>query len=258
MLEDIPERSGIYLFYMPKLEKGYVGRTRNLKLRYNQHILEGSHKKVLKNYQDSYGDIEFLVLEFTDSYTAKDQSKIEKQWITHYRNKGINLLNITDPTKELNLYKDGKSVIAYDLELNFVGEWQTFTLAAKAVNGVHQNISKAVYEIKRANTNTNLIVYKNLLWFLKDDFSEDALLKKRDRYFAAKNHCRNVCSLNGKKVSKRIKQIDIHGRCVRLWDSAKEAGNTLGCDPSAITKCARKFRYKTVGGYNWQYVSTSN
>jgi len=30
------------------------------------------------------------------------------------------------------------------------------------------------------------------------------------------------------------------------------------CVASTITKCARKFRYKTVGGYNWQYVSTSN
>jgi len=57
-------------------------------------------------------------------------------------------------------------------------------------------------------------------------------------------------------TDKALMTLMLYGEC--RGESQKEVGNTLGCDPSAITKCARKFRYKTVGGYNWQYVSTSN
>ena len=59
-----------------------------------------------------------------------------------------------------------------------------------------------------------------------------------------------------KNKGKRIKQIDIiTGDIIKIFPSAKSASRELKCDPSSISKCARKNGInKTAYGYRWEYV----
>lgn len=87
-MENLSKVSGIYFFFMPKSNTGYVGRTQDLSKRYREHTLIGSHKKEIKDYSSKYDDLEYMVLQFTKDYKIKDQAKVEKFWIERLK-KGI-------------------------------------------------------------------------------------------------------------------------------------------------------------------------
>lgn len=60
--------------------------------------------------------------------------------------------------------------------------------------------------------------------------------------------------------SKRVCQISLDGKLIKIWDSATEASNTLGICPSSLSNvcCGKKRRKggdvaKTAGGYVWVF-----
>ena len=54
--------------------------------------------------------------------------------------------------------------------------------------------------------------------------------------------------------TRSVVQMSADGQTIRTWPSAKDAGQTLGLDPSHITACCRGKRgAKTIGGYRWKY-----
>jgi excinuclease UvrABC nuclease subunit len=70
---EIPKRSGIYLIVLPKWKSGYIGRSSNLKRRYEEH-LQNSHKEAINKYIELYSEFEFLVLEIYRWLQAKRPS----------------------------------------------------------------------------------------------------------------------------------------------------------------------------------------
>lgn len=52
----------------------------------------------------------------------------------------------------------------------------------------------------------------------------------------------------------KIAQYTIDWHLIKVWDYAKLAAETLNIDLSAIIKCCKGKKYKTVGGYRWLYV----
>jgi hypothetical protein len=70
-----------------------------------------------------------MILEYCDEFTTKDLKLIESNWIKHFRTKGLNLINVSEPTTE-PIYGESKAIVAYNVKtLEFVGEYSS-TLAA--------------------------------------------------------------------------------------------------------------------------------
>lgn len=254
---DIPERKGIYLFLLPKLKVGYVGSSNNLKKRYKEHTTGAPNgNKHIKNYLNKYFDLEYMILEFCDGYNTKDLKLIESNWIQHYRKKGVSLLNRSEPKNEPT-FEEPKAVVAYDKNtLEFVGEWGSLFSAAKAVKGNIGNLSSSILERKQFKGNTFKLTYKGYLWFHKENFSQEILYQKKQKYDKAIKHRSNVCSLQGKLSSKKINQYSKEGSLVKTWNSARDVYRELGFNVSHISSCALGKR-KSASGYIWRFPEES-
>lgn len=58
---------------------------------------------------------------------------------------------------------------------------------------------------------------------------------------------------NAKAKYKKIFQVDTNGNIIKVWDSMKEASQTLGIDKSSISMVCHGKR-RSAGGYHWDYA----
>ena len=55
-------------------------------------------------------------------------------------------------------------------------------------------------------------------------------------------------------VGKKVLQIH-NDKLINIWSTAAEVERKIGIDASSIYKiCNKNYRYKSAGGYKWQYV----
>lgn len=52
--------------------------------------------------------------------------------------------------------------------------------------------------------------------------------------------------------AKKINQYDLEGNFIKMWDSTMDIERELNIHHAHISKCC-KGKYKTSGGYHWQY-----
>lgn len=73
---------------------------------------------------------------------------------------------------------------------------------------------------------------------------------------------RKSCSSETKELiskanSKEVMQLTLNDELIRIFYSGREASRITGVDPATIWLCCNG-RYKTGGGYKWQYVDQNN
>lgn len=55
-------------------------------------------------------------------------------------------------------------------------------------------------------------------------------------------------------LSKSVKQYDLNGNLIKIWDCISDASRKLHIDNGRITKCCQHKKYcYTAGGYKWEY-----
>ena len=65
-------------------------------------------------------------------------------------------------------------------------------------------------------------------------------------------HAHKIGLTNDDNKKIKVKQYDLNGNFIRIWDSILEAGKNLNIDNSSIVKvCKRK--KNQAGGYIWTY-----
>lgn len=239
---ELEERSGIYLFILPKWRMCYVGRTNNLKRRYMQHVFIGSHKKEIKDYLKKYKEIEFMILEYTEGYKPKDQALIEKQWIEHYKRKNVKLLNVNDPTLE-DVGKEPIPVLQYTLEGQFVAEHVGINEAARSVGAKGGgNLIGTLKNQKPRGKRFHAITRYGYLWFYKESFTEEKL-KEKILLSEKSSNKRDY-------ASKEVFQFSLSGEFIKEYKSAVEASNIVRSTALSSTVSGR---IKSAGGFIWIY-----
>jgi len=58
--------------------------------------------------------------------------------------------------------------------------------------------------------------------------------------------------LTGKRNAKAIEQLDMEGKVIAVWESAREAHEALNINAGYITNCL-KGRRREAGGFKWRY-----
>ena len=238
---DIPEKKGIYLFLLPTLKVGYVGSSNNLKRRYLEHIKSNrGGNKVIRNQVEKQNKVEYMILEYCDGYSNKDLKIIESNWIKHFKQKGLDLVNVSEPTLE-PIYREAKPLIVYSAKtLEFVGEYKSSVEASKILGVHHPDIFASIKERK-------IYAPKGLFFFFQSDFSETMLHDKKDRYSKKKK----------KKSSKtEINQFSLNGQFIKTWKGIRETARAFNLDHMGIYNCCAK-KQKTCGGYIWKYAEES-
>lgn len=250
--ESIPSRPGIYFFFMPKLNVGYIGRTNDLQRRFYEHTVSGSHKRVIKNYTKSNSDLRFKILEFTDKLKAKEQKLIEAKWLAKYRKRGIKLLNIADPTKETDLPEPKAVLKIHPESLKILKEYKS-TFSASKQGFDASSIAKCCNKYLNKKGKGQL-KHKGFFWIYAKDWQEKPeLLKNLPGRRQAANKAKKLVS--GAKGTKAVSQYTKSGIFIRYWESASIAARELKLKQAAINHCLRG-RSKTSGNYIWKFKET--
>ena len=208
----------------------YIGQSININKRWREHksaafnsnskdynmvIYKAIRKFGLKNFS-------FTVLE---ECSLEDLNKKEIQWIKYYDSyyHGYNATLGGDT----NHFDFGQPIELYNLKGQFIIEYPSITVAAKAI-GVSRNTIYGIIYGNRLST-------KGYQFKLKND---------------TKTIVKPYANKQGGKKSV-IQYID-NGTIINEFESATEAGRKLSLDPSSITKCCKN-KLKHVGGYCWRY-----
>lgn len=122
-----------------------------------------------------------------------------------------------------------KHVYQYDLEGNFIKIWDCAADVKKALGYENGNIG--------ACCNGKYKQAYGYIWSFTE-LDNDTLIKK---------------IADAKKCTKPVKQFSLDGVFIKVWESIKEAGETLEISRSNISSCCRR-RIKSAGGYVWRYA----
>lgn len=102
----------------------------------------------------------------------------------------------------------------------------------------------------KLNNNVNNLEFCNRSYNLKEAYR----LKLRKIAKPMLNKKDYLCP-----TSKKVNQYDMNGNFIREWGSTMQIERELKIRHSSISACCLKNRkYKTVGGYKWEYVGVKN
>jgi len=236
----------------------YVGKSRNLKQRFKNHINKcrdkNTHKRnwINKLIKDGLKPI-MEMIEETNNDNWKER---EKYWIKYYTDKGCKLVNHTE----------GGDGLTFGNQTSFKkGDGNKKVISLKT-NG---NIFKIFPSIKDANLyfdlnggnlggtlNKSRKTCKGYIWLYYEEYtnmSSDELLehikwandkiKKPNKTSFSKGH-----DINSKKVYQYTKSFKL----IKEWKSCSEASRKLSLNNIAIGNCARQTT-KSSGGFYWSY-----
>ena len=105
---------------------------------------------------------------------------------------------------------------------------------------------------KKHNEQTKRKMSENHKGFEGKSHDEETKRKISESLKGERNHNYNKFGKDN-PCSKKVCQYDKQSNLIKIWDSIKEASTELNIDSSAITKCCKGKKYKTVGGFIWKY-----
>ncbi len=263
----------IYVFRNKINEKIYIGKTIELyTLRFNEHKYNAFTKltktyfyNALRKYGWDNFD-RFVIYQTNYNNSKKEIDKIicekEKFYINLFRSDcsdyGYNLTSggdgicgykFSEETKtKMSLTRSGenhwhygkfngynaKKVLQFDLDFNFIKEWESSAEIARQLNYKTSNIIRCC--------SNDINTYKGFIWVHKEDYFE---------YFEGylqKYKSRAKCKSNDKAVL----QYDFLGNFIEEYISGGIAAKKYKCDGSTITGAA-KGKFPQGKGFIWIY-----
>ena len=78
-------------------------------------------------------------------------------------------------------------------------------------------------------------------------------LKGRKSPNKGKTFSKEMCLIlsNASTLKKRVRQLDLEGNLIEVWDSVNQIQKELKL--RHISECCRNIKYRTVGGFMWEY-----
>lgn len=255
---------GIYKIINPN-NKIYIGQSTNIEKRKNDYKkLHCKSQKIIYSSIKKHG-WDNHIFEIIEECDIKDLNHRERYWQDYYNvlNRGLNcrLTKTQDKsgkdssitkTKKSNSLK--KSILQYDLEGNFIKEWNSILEAQTQLK-----ISK----ISGACRGTNKSIGGFIWRFKVSPLYENYKLPPHGNKNQPKSKTtRTKMSIVGKGIpqppyfskliSKPIIQYDLENNVIAEWNSITEAANQLNIDKSAISKCCRGI-YKTTKTFKFKF-----
>lgn len=226
------------------LEVRYIGRTKNsLKRRLSDHISDSksNHNSYKKNWINSLKKlnkspiielIETLDCSWEESYI------VEQRYISDYFKRGCNLVNLIDKgcgTYGIKIERPflRKPILQYDLEGNFLKEWDSMTTVEKNLNINKKLIFKALTGIS--------IKTGSYMW-------------KYKTHLNIKNRILSYYELKGSKKRVKVIQYSKEGNFIKIFDSITIAGKELNIKSPCNISEAIKNKY-LLYGYQWRYYT---
>lgn len=230
-------KCGIYKFTNKINGKIYIGQSIDINARKRSHINDAYckgkdsncpfHQAIIK-----YGENEFN-FEIIEECPKELLNEREKYWIQYY-DSYHNGYNASPGGDNCGERSDGRALLLYDLEGNFVKETHNIASTARELGVGYQTVYQLL-QGARKSTKGFQIKYKE-----SEDFP-----KTIEPYNSRQG---------GSFV---VLQLDKNDNILNEYKSVNEAARQTGCDCSTISKVCRG-KLKTHGGFKWKYKEVEN
>lgn len=250
---------GIYCIENKANGKKYVGKSIDIKKRWNNHIAQlrnNSHpNEYLQRSWNKYGEemFDFCVLEVCESEILNDR---EKYWIDYYDSflNGYNLTLGGDGGNTISKYTEAQ-LEAYKAKKKSIHS--KTALKGEETSASKLNNSQVVEIIDMLLSGGYIVdiakkynVSCSTIYDIRVHNTWNSLTK--DIVFP---HTSKRC-LKGIK-GKAVAQYDLFGNYIDTYISAREAEKITGCSYKHISSVCNGKR-KTCGGYLWRFVESGN
>lgn len=249
----------IYKYTFPN-GKVYIGQTINPRSRKSQHLCKSTgarHISFWRAYK-KYGTFEYEEIEVIEEPTkellCEKLNTLEQFYIAQYRSTNPKYgYNLTSGGKVFVVNEEGRkrmsearknklSVLQYDLEGNFVKEYESTTAAGKALGVAATNIWSCCLGFSKGKRKKKVQIVNGYTFRFKKDYPD--VPSRIDL---------NITNLNKRNVL----QFSLDGVFIKEWESVLDAERGTGTRESGIRQvCYGK--YRQCNGYMWRYRDEFN
>lgn len=224
------EVEGVYLFFLERLGKYYIGETVNLAQRLQQH-LEGSNVPEISQEYKEAPETVFYQYTFLPNSTKDERLDLEQAFKESYKAKvgWDNLLNKCDYREDFTVRK---AVFQFTTEGEFLEEYRSLMDVERATGFSFRNIAKA------CNQTNRVVSAFGYLWIYKDDYTPHKIVERVLRY------------KNRRGVEIPVHAFDSEGNWVMGFRSMTEAQKLAGFNQAYISLCISG-KCKTHRGFTW-------
>lgn len=261
--------SGVYMIGCRHSDLVYIGSSKNLKSRFNRHkhhLLKGDHfRKLLQELSLKHG-IESFYFEILEKCDNSDLIEIEQYHFERLKSISVNSRVYVESNRGMKYPKEilekRKEIMAKLMSEGFVPfanvDRSKRTGENHPMYGKNHS-DKAKEKISKANKGRTVSeefkrkLSERMLSFKHTNRTKDIL---REKLKGNKNGEGHVCpkelkEANRIRQSKPVKQFDMDGNFIKLWESAKQASQSLGINYSSIGLVVSGER-NHAGGYVWK------
>lgn len=244
--------SGIYMIKNKIDNKLYIGQSKDVKCRWINHKSRlncNNHpNNKLQNAWNKYGEenFDFILLEECNQDIIDER---EIYWISYYnsanRDYGYNLstggecscegVKLTQEQKDkMSQVKNPDSIVQLDFDGNLINRWRSASYASRVINVRCSSIIKCI-------KHDGIYQVGGYIWLYESEYEEQEF---------------NIIQyklLHPKSFNLKIKQIDLYGNVVHIWDGFNNIKDNLeNFQTAMIGECCNHNR-KTYKGYIWLY-----
>lgn len=250
-------RGGIYKIENLINGKFYIGSTYNLRKRESQHWsklkLNNHLNKKLQNSYNKYGksNFKFEVLQYCDIDSLLEMEQFYINKLNPFfnirlfveSNRGIKTSDETkDKLRKAHKYKGGKSIIALNINGDFIKEYSSISLAVDDLFNPLNKIKKdylrnKISRILNAHSRKGLKGYTFVYKYLYDKNKDYKVIDNRRK----------------SKIKKEILQYDLNNNLLNKFPSISEASRTLGKGHTSICNNLSGLA-KSAYDYIWKYA----
>lgn len=219
---------GIYKITNKILEKSYVGQSIHIEDRWKEHLWGKGNADLYVDFH-KYGveNFTFEILEICNKELLLER---EKYWIAFYDtyHNGYNM-NDGGDNSHFAITKTKKIVYCYDLDGNFITEYESLSEAERQTGIPNSNISRAISTGGRT---------QKYLW----SYEKLPHINKYKRKTGKVPH-----------KTKKVGQFSKTNELLEIYNSLIEAKEKTGISDASISQVCHQKR-KTAGGFIWKFI----
>jgi group I intron endonuclease len=267
----------------------YIGKSDNLNRRLSEHIKKSKHSITHKNNWIVSLTKKGLspIIEVIDIVPRHEWEFWEVFWIDQFKSWGFNLTNISnggnggdlgpivrkkisdklkgrvnseESKKKLSEYRLGKTYEElYGIERALEVKSKMSNDRSGSNNNMygktHSDVTKMKIRLKNSENNKG---ENNPMYGKKHTKDTIEVIKNKlsvknsgvGNPFYGKTHTDEFKN----KLRKKVKQLDLDGNLIKIWNSITEAANTLGLNQSSISSVCNKPN-RTYNNYKWEKIN---
>lgn len=240
----------------------YVGKTNNIKQRYNAHLNKArKHQIHMFNWVNQLKKEGLKpIMEIIDEVPIEEWIFWETYWISQFLTWGFKLINYTNGGEGTTFGNQtsfkkghgGKKVVGFNSKYEKIYEFNSAIEASIFLKVNPGSVSCCCYNNCRRKT------VKNLTWFYYDEIiklnQNDLEHEIKERFITNRKATKGSFYKGQKSLrSKKVLMFDLNWNLIKEFESARSAAKYVGVTGGAIQHACTKSKKSICKNYKWKY-----